>query len=475
MAANPMAPPLPPTLQWLNVQQAPVLEKLRGRVVLLHFFNAANVNSLHMLQELRVIEAKYHDGLSVISIHTPKFDQEREPGNVLKAVNRMHMRHPVANDADWVAWRQFGIQAWPSVAILDADGRVAGVVAGEGQREQIDGLVHALLDDAANRDISFYEPMQPVSRPEPRTALSFPSKVMVTETALFVADSGHNRILECNHDGRVIRQIGSGTPAYLDGKFGEAAFQDPQGMALIKDMLYVADRGNHCVRRVHMITGEVDTVAGNGVHGRPPTQDYTEPTQVSLNSPWGLVAAGEKLLISMAGQHQIWALDLGRKRLNLYSGTGKIGRDDGDGMFATFAKPTGLSYANQVLYVADADGSAIRAVRSDGRVQTLIGAGLYEFGDVDGLPANVRLQYPMDLAADANGQVLWVVDTYNNKLKAVSLRGGGAKSINLPYKFNQPSGVACLPGKLFIANSGAHEVVRIETANGQVTRLPIAE
>jgi hypothetical protein len=194
-----------------------------------------------------------------------------------------------------------------------------------------------------------------------------------------------------------------------------------------------------------------------------------------LNSPWDLVAAGEKLLIAMAGQHQIWALDLNRKRLNLYSGTGKIGRDDGDGMFATFAKPTGLAYVNQVLYVVDADGSAIRAVRSDGRVQTLVGAGLYEFGDVDGAPAQVRLQYPMDIAADANGQILWLVDTYNDKLKAVSLRGGGVKSINLAYKFHQPSGIASLPGKLFVANTAAHEVVRIDTSNGQVTRLPIGE
>lgn len=132
MAANPIAPELPPTLQWLNVQQAPALDKLRGRVVLLHFFNAANVNSLHMLQELRAVEAKHHDGLSVIGIHTPKYDHERQAANVLKAVNRLYIRHPVANDADWVAWRQFGIQAWPSVAVLDAEGRVAGIVAGEG-------------------------------------------------------------------------------------------------------------------------------------------------------------------------------------------------------------------------------------------------------------------------------------------------------------------------------------------------------
>ena len=140
------------------------------------------------------------------------------------------------------------------------------------------------------------------------------------------------------------------------GKLGDAAFNGPQGMALIKDMLYVADRGNHCVRRIHMITGEVDTMAGSGVHGRPATQDYPEPRQVALNSPWALAAAGEKLLIAMAGQHQIWSLDLSRKRLNLYSGTGKIGRDDGDGLFATFAKPKTvvrhfIKHTNEIHYI----------------------------------------------------------------------------------------------------------------------------
>src|SRR5690606_36213190 len=151
-------------------------------------------------------------------------------------VNQWHVRHPVANDPDWSAWQQFGIQAWPSVAVIDAEGRVAGIVAGEGHRGQIESLVGSLLDDAANRDIRFYEPMQPVSRPEPRTPLRFPTKLLATESALFVADAGHNRILECTHDGRVIRQIGTGTMGYLDGKFGDAAFNEPQGMALIKDM-----------------------------------------------------------------------------------------------------------------------------------------------------------------------------------------------------------------------------------------------
>lgn len=475
MSARPAAPAFPKNTVWVNLAQGPEWERLRGRVLLLHFWNASNVHSQHMLAELRVLEGKYHDGVTVIGVHTPKYDAERSSAVVQKAINRLWVRHAVANDADFVLWRHYGVQSWPTTVVVDSEGRIAGSFPGEGRREELDQLVADLLEEAAARDLRAYDASPSISKPEPRTALRFPGKLLVTESGLFVSDSGNNRVLECTHDGRVIRQIGSGTAGHFDGKLADAGFNDPQGLALIKDMLYIADRGNHCIRRVRMITGEVETVAGTGAHGRPLTQEYSIATDVALNSPWDLAVANEKLFIAMAGQNQIWALDLARNRLLPFSGSGNHGRDDGEGLYATFARPVGLAYGNQTLYVVDSDSSSVRSVRPDGRLQTLVGAGVYEFGDVDGLPAAVRLQGPMGCAVDPNGQILWVVDTYNNKLKALSLRGGGAKTINLPYKFLLPADVKSSPGKIWIANTGAHEVVRIDTASGQAQRLPIGE
>ena len=134
-----------------------------------------------------------------------------------------------------------------------------------------------------------------------------------------------------------------------------------------------------------------------------------------------------------------------------------------------------MSFTDQTLYVADSDSSAIRAVRVDGRTQTLVGAGLYEFGDADGLPAIARLQGTMGVAVDPGGQILWVADTYNSRLKAVSLRGGGVKTINLSFKFRHPTDVVASKGRIWIANCGAHEIVRIDTGTGQAKRLPIGE
>ncbi len=475
MTAREAAPQFPMSLPWVNVPNAPSLADLRGRVVLLHFWNASNIHSQHLAVDLRYLENKYNDGLSILGIHTPQFDAERQSSVVLQAVNRHYLRHPVANDYNYDVWRQYGVSAWPTIGIIDTEGGFAGLLSGEGRREEIDVLIAQMLDDAAFHNSRSFEPMRPVSHPEPRMSLRFPGKILVTDNALFVADTGHNRILECTHDGDVRRQIGTGNAAFIDGRFDEAGFDEPQGMVVSKEMLYIADRGNHSVRRVRLISGEVETIAGNGTHGFPVAQEYDFANQVALNSPWDLALAGERLFIAMAGQNQIWNYDLIRNRLSCTAGSGLHGRDDGEAQRATFARPTGLSFADQMLYVVDSNSSSIRAVRSDGHTQTLVGAGVFDFGDVDGLPAVARLQGAMGVAVDPGGQILWVADTYNNRLKAVSLRGGGVKTINLPFKFQHPTDVVASPGRIWIANSGAHEIVRIDTGTGQAKRLPIGE
>src|SRR5205085_7019022 len=140
MSVRPAAPPLPTSLVWVNARQPPRLDVLRGRVVLLHFWTYSNVNSQNVLPDLRYLENKYHDGLSVLGIHTPKFATERTEQNVLKATNRHWVRHPVATDPDFACWQLYGIRAWPSLAVSDPEGRVAGIFPGEGRRGELDAL-----------------------------------------------------------------------------------------------------------------------------------------------------------------------------------------------------------------------------------------------------------------------------------------------------------------------------------------------
>jgi hypothetical protein len=469
-------PELPDGLEWVNVDQPVRLRALRGRVVILHFWSYSNTHSQHNIPDLRHLEVKYHDGLCVVSIHCPRFPAEREPANVLKAVNRAFIRHPVASDPHFQAWDVWGVNAWPTLVVLDTSGRPVRTFVGEGHRSMLDPLVNDLLEDAAARDARVYESVQPAARPESKLPLRFPGRVLATESLLYVADSGHNRIIEVTHDGRVLRQFGSGNPGFWDGKGGDAAFNDPQGMAIVKDLLYVADRGNHAIRRVRLHNGEVDTLAGTGQQGLEAVVDSPNLRGTGLNAPCDLTAAAEQLFIAMSGSNQVWAIDLARRIIGRVVGTGAHDLRDGGIDIAAFARPSGVAAGVQALYVADADASAIRSVRLlDAHVRTLAGAGLYESGDTDGVPNRVRLQGPTAIALDPGGSILWIADTLNGKIKALSLRGGGVRTLAVPYRLHEPGGIASAAQSLWVANTNAHEVLRIDTGTGQIRRVPIGD
>lgn len=474
MNARVLAPELPESLQWVNASEPPTLAGLRGRVVILYFWTFDSVNCTNALGDLRALEAKYHDGLSVIGVHTPKYDYQRQAAPVLKAVNRSHIRYPVANDPDYALWRGLGIKSWPSLAIIDAEGRLAGVLTGEGRREEADGIVGQLLDEAAADDLRVYETNVPTVRPEPRMPLQFPGKVLATQARLWISDSGNHRVLECEPGGRILRQFGTGNSGFLDGRSRDAAFNNPQGLALANDVLYVADTGNHSIRRIALDDGEVETVVGCGALGYDLPGDASAPREVRMSAPVDVAFARDRLYIAVAGQHQIWSYDPARKRLAVVAGNGRLGLADGDGVDASFAQPSGLAVHDGHLLVCDAASSAIRSIGlEDHRVTTLVGAGPYEFGDVPGKREVARLQNPLAICVDPRG-LAFVADSYNARIKALNLRIGEIRALNLPYHLHEPAGISLAANALWIANTNAHEVLRVDLSTGQIRHLAIS-
>ena len=468
------APEFPAGLDWVNVSEAPMLSGLRGRVTLLWFWTYDNVHCWNLLPELTYLENRYNDGLTVIGVHTPKYPHQRDSSAVLKAVNRLHIRHPVASDPDHELWQQYGVDAWPSVVLIDAEGLVSAIVPGVGRRQDLDERIAQLLDEAAERDLREYEAAVPASRPEPRQPLLFPGKLLATDDLLYIADSGHHRVLECNHDGRILRQFGSGDPGYWDGRNEECGFRDPQGLAIRDDFLFVADRGNHCVRRVRLYGGDVETVLGTGELGRLRPHD-AKATETPIGNPADLAIVGDRLYVASISQNQIWELDLGRGTVNILAGTGKLAMQDGLSLEASFAQPSGIAVSGLQLLIADAAASAVRLVRlSDGRVTTLVGKGLYEYGDHAGDRDSARLQNPLDIAMDPRG-IIFIADTYNGKIKALSMKSGAVRALNINYRLVEPGGLSIASGALWVANTNVHEIVRIDLSSGAGRRVPIGE
>ncbi len=352
----------------------------------------------------------------------------------------------------------------------------------------LDRVVQDMIGEFDQKGLLTRQPV--AARPERHLArespLLFPGKVLADAASnrLLIADSGHNLILVAGFDGVISDVVGCGEPGLQDGDFGATRFQAPQGMALLGDVLFVADLENHAIRRIDFAARTVTTIAGTGEQATSFHQGGPA-LQVALNSPWDLALRGDTLYVAMAGFHQIWTMDLRHGTVAPFAGTGHEGLEDGPRHQAWFAQPSGLALDASTLYVADSETSSIRAIDlgpSD-NVRTIVGQGLFEFGDVDGVGDEVRLQHPLGVAWDQG--ILYVADSYNNKIKTIdprtraarTLLGGGETGdrdgIGREARFREPSGLSVANGRLYIADTNNNLVRIADLATGAVGTLAL--
>ncbi|MGE8226587.1 MAG: hypothetical protein ACN6RK_12465 [Stenotrophomonas sp.] len=461
---------LPTSAIWLNAAPA-TLQDMRGRPLVLAFVNGASVWCMQRVAEVMRWQARNPGRVQLLVVQVPRFEFEREPQHALKLLRRQGVNAPIVLDAQWDAWRKFDVQSWPTLLMLDAYGqereRLVGA-AGDLERalgSLSEGVMRPLDDDGDSiRELNA----------EPRLPLLFPAGLVATADRLYVADTGHHRVLECTHEGRVLRQFGLGSADLINGGVGEAAFNRPQGLALVREILYVADTGNHALRSINLISGQVDTLCGNGRAGDPRAGVLAQPWDSPLNYPAAVAVADNQVHIAMAGDNHIWSYDLGTRELRWRAGAGAVEVRDGSGHLAAFAQPSSLVAVQQTLYVCDALGSAIRSVQLRGDlVQTLVGQGPWESGNVDGPRQRACLQYPLALAMGPDSPLLWIADAGNGSLRSLRLGGGDLSTVNLPRRLHGPAALAVAAGAIWIAEADAHAVLRFDPLSGELSEVPI--
>ncbi len=478
---NVRAPEFPAESTWLNTRRPLTMaQDLRGRVVLLDFWTYCCINCMHVLPALARLEKRLAgEPFAVVGVHSAKFISEKDPRNIRRAIERYDVAHPVVVDSEHDIWQRYAVRAWPTLVLVDAEGYVRETLPGEANEPALTQAVRALLDEGRGKKVLAEGPLDVAPDPQASsTYLRFPGKVHAAGGRLFVADSGHNRVLVSGLDGRVAQVIGEGGAGAHDGAAGEASFHNPQGMALIEDTLYVADTGNHLIRAVDLAAGTVSTVAGTAhLGGGGGGHDPREPRSVPLRSPWGLLAAGPHLLIAMAGSHQIWVYDRERNMIGPMAGSGAEDHIDGPLREAAFAQPSGLAAAGRYILVADSEVSSVRAIDTqDGEVRTIVGRGLFEFGDGEGSPEEVLLQHPLDVAAADN--VLYVADTYNNKVKGISFGTMATRTVfgtGDPAVMHEPGGLAAAGDRLLIADTNNHRILSGDPSTGALDELPLRD
>lgn len=433
------------------------------------------------------LEAEFPDELVVVGVHSAKFPGERPGGSLRSAVQRNRIEHPVINDADFRIWQEYGIRAWPTLIFLDPSGMVLGKHEGEAPADALIATVRDLVqkyDDYGMIDRSPIEPLAPLEIPH--SSLAFPGKVLAHAESgrLFIADSGHDRVVVTSMAGEAEVVIGAGQRGFQDGPFADARLYQPQGMVLSGSTLYIADTGNGAVRAADLERGIVETVAGTGEQGLG-MSEAGAAREVELRSPWDLALHEGQLYIAMAGTHQIWRLDLEQGWIEPYAGDGVEAIRDGYRRRAWLAQPSGLVLASDRLYFADSETSSIRYVElpPGDQVATLVGTGLFDFGDIDGVADGARLQHPIGVT-ERDG-IVYVADSYNHKVKRLypaerrveSWLGDGESGlidgVEEAARFDEPGGLSFAGDRLYIADTNNHAVRVVDSRSGAVEQLVI--
>lgn len=463
---------------WLGTGgRALTLDDFRGRIVLLDFWTLCCVNCHHVLAELRPIEARFSDVLTVVGVHSPKFEHEKHPDAVVAAMQRHGISHPVLNDPNLQTWQAYGVRAWPTLVLLDTRGDVVSTFSGEGHGHAIEARIEQLVrageaDGSLQRGPDFYVTPQMSDAPylQPGKAL------ILRDGRLVVSESGRHRLAVASVDSPNEPQewLGTGDRGLVDG--AEPQFNEPYGLIqLPSDVaervgydVVIADSANHVLRGWRLDTGDVRTIAGNGRQWMQGDPAHGPALDVSLSTPWDVSWDGDRVWIAMAGEHRIWQFDPLSGHISAFAGTTNEGLVDGTTAQAWFAQSSGIVACGDRLWVIDSETSALREIHN-GHVRTRIGKGLFDFGHVDGDASNALMQHPLGLAVLADGRLV-IADSYNGAIRGFDPENDEVTT--LLRNLAEPSDVVVHPDgdRILVVEAAAGLVSTHALASGQSVR-----
>lgn len=274
--------------------------------------------------------------------------------------------------------------------------------------------------------------------------------------------------------------VGNGTPGRTgDGGDGyDAELNMPSDVTFDRDgNMYITDFAENVVRRMDVVTETMTTIAGTGTAGF--SGDDGLATSAELNGPLAVVVDDEgNVFIADAGNHRIRRIDAATGIITTVAGTGTagFGGDNGPATSASLNFPVDLAFAHDgSLFVSDHENHRIRRIDVDsGIITTAVGTGEAGISPENTPPTSAKLNLPWGIAFIANGE-LGIVDSGNNRMVGVDWNanevftnvGAGVPGNNgdqsndpLQFQLNDPRGLAVHPdGVILITDYNNHRVV----------------
>lgn len=466
------APDLLGASGWCNVERPIDLRHdLAGQVAVLLFFAPSCVHSRHALATMALLDARFAGRpLSVLGVATPRDSADTWLEDVLHSLG---VRFPIAVDAEHRVFEAYGCGVWPTLVVVDGTGRVRFHGGGEPDPRALTEAVKTLL---AEVEYAGYGSMAPAAArleaPPSPLALAQPAglAVDVAQRLLWIADTGHHRLLAVDADSGTVRRVLGCLPGASDGDADAATFYAPRGLWFdgATRRLIVADTGNHLLRAVDA-DGRVTTLLGTGARAFDRHGGSSGVGQ-GLASPWAVAGADDELVLAVTGLHQIWSMRLADGVASARVGTGYPGRTDGMAAHARLSEPQGIAGRGDEIVICDFNNHALRIWdRAKDAVTTLLGGP--ESGDVDGAFAGVRLHYPS--AVVWHGEDLIVADSGNGKLKRVDRARSEVATLAVGVELARPTALAIVGDRLFVADSARDRVVVGDLQTGAAHELEV--
>ena len=353
------------------VQGEPVeISSSMQKPLLLDFWTFGCINCLNVIPDLRLLENMFGENLDIVSVHTPKFEKEKDAEALKKALKFLDIHHGVISDNEAKLWSSYAVKAWPTWILIDQNGYVVLHAQGENHLKSFAQAIQSLLEKPA------------LDRP-------------------FKADKEELSVIETSKNWLTV-----GRQSKLDIYAGDVLektlddFSMISGLLIVDDTVFVADRYSGEVFIIDLITYEKKLLAQG------------------LRAPFGLELVHTNLFISLAGSHKIIVVNLDSLQMQEIAGNGFEGLRDGSGDQVLLAQPQALAFDEDRLWFLDTESSALRYMLGR-EVFTEFGEGLYTYGDDD---SKLLLQHPQDMAVgryrDGCGAGrIFIADSYNGKIK----------------------------------------------------------
>ncbi len=244
-----------------------------------------------------------------------------------------------------------------------------------------------------------------------------------TNTNLYVADTGNHLIRKIVISTGVVTTLagnaGVFTP-YADATGVAATFNSPLGVIVgpSDTNLYVADTGNHSIRQVVISTGAVTTFAGSNAGATSGTTDNVTGTSARFNQPSAIASDGTNLYVTDRVNNAIRKIVIGTQAVTTLAGTigSATASTDGTGSAARFNLPGGIVAKGANVYVTDTGNSTLRQIVTATGVTTTLAGTALAGGTADGVGATARFQGPTGIGADASSN-LYIADTNSQTIR----------------------------------------------------------